>query len=250
MAGPTPTPDPPVASPPVSHRRRLQILGGLSLAAGLAAAAAGVAYATLSVSGNGTGYAATGTLTFANPTSTVCNYPALTPSDLTGSKTCTFSVTFSGDTPGYVSLSLLIETKAGGGTGAHPLYDPGVGGLTLMVTSTSPSVSYSVPMAATSCPAVNSPWGAAAAGYTCYELDYELVGAAPMAPGVVVGITVTPTFLSTVPNTYEGGAAKVLLMVQAVQSLGNTPTCSATPPSVSPATAGKPCTPSGSFSWS
>jgi len=223
--------------------RKWRILGALALVAGLAAAAAGVAYGVLADGGQGTGFASTGELVLTVNTSATqtCSYGALSPGDLTGTKTCALSVNYSGTTSAYISLGVLIETQAG--RGGRGLFAPGyTNGLTMTVSSASPSVSYAMPTVATTCPT------SAPTHSTCYQLNYELAGTSPFSSPSTLTFTLTPKFLAIDgnkdQNSYQGGSAQVLLTAYAVQSPGNTLSCTTTP------TAGQPCTPSGSFSWS
>jgi hypothetical protein len=59
-----------------------------------------------------------------------------------------------------------------------------------------------------------------------------------------VGFSVSVKLPSGSATGYQGGAAQVIVTTHAAQSASNTLSCAATP------TAGLPCTPSGSFSWS
>jgi hypothetical protein len=208
----------------MNHRWRNRFL--VVFAAAVAALVAGLAYATIPTTGNGTGSASTGALTLtANgaPATSACAYTAL-------------------------ALGIVIETQRSAASGSHPLYDTTSTGLTMSITSASPSVTYRVPTAPTPCPA-----GAPALS-TCYELDHELVSTTPFtspSPATsTVTFTLTPNFPTTAGNAYQASAAQVLLTVQAVQAAGNTISCSSTAPSVAPPTAGAPCTPAGTFTWS
>lgn len=219
-------------------------MGGIVLGAAAASLAAGVALAFLSVDGSGTGTATTGTVRFGAPVSSSCSYSKMAPGDVVGP--CTLSVSYSGSLSAYEALSVLVETTAGTGTGARTLYDPATGGgmtFSLKDDQTSP-VAYLLPTAVSACPT------AAPAGTTCYELDDEVLSATPVASPHAVTFTLSPTFARSTSNRYQGGSATVVLTVVAVQAPANGISCSATPPSVSPPTPGKPCAASGSFGWS
>ena len=91
--------------------------------------------------------------------------------------------------------------------------------------------------------------GSCPAGYTCWTTEYDL--AAPLStgtpsPGFSDGdqatFTVTPYFLTTAGNSYQGASAILTLTAQAVQAPGNTLPNSCT--------IGQPCPGGGSFSWS
>ena len=99
-------------------------------------------------------------------------------------------------------------------------------------------VTYTVPTTSTACP------GGAPSGSTCYELDNELFGTAAFADGTSDTISTTVSLPLAAPNGYQAGAAQIILTGHAVQSKSNTLACTST------ATAGKTCTPSGSFAWS
>ncbi|HEV3382935.1 MAG TPA: hypothetical protein VG142_18370 [Trebonia sp.] len=151
--------------------------------------------------------------------------------------TCTFTATYAGSVPAYVAVNVLIETQAGGG--GTRLYNPGDAAhdLQVTITSSTPTVTYTVPTTATTCP------GSAPSGSLCYELDNELVSTASVS-SAAVGFTVSLSLPSGSSAGYQGGAAQVILTTHAVQSASNVLSCTATP------AAGSPCTSSGSFTWS
>jgi hypothetical protein len=137
----------------------------------------------------------------------------------------------------YLAVNTLIETQSG--AGGTKLYNPADGSNDLQVTvsSTSPSVTYTLPTTATTCP------GGAPAGSTCYELDNELVSTSAVT-SAAVAFSISLRVPTTSATGYQGGAAQVILTTHAAQSKNNTLSCSATP------AAGSPCTPSGTFKWS
>jgi hypothetical protein len=151
--------------------------------------------------------------------------------------TCTFTATYAGSVAAYVAVNVLIETQAGGG--GTRLYNPAdaTGDLQVSITSSNPSVSYTVPTTATTCP------GGVLSGSACYELDNELVSTGSVS-STAAGFTVSVSLPSSSGAGYQGGAAQVILITHAVQSAGNTLSCTAAP------AVGSPCTPSGSFQWS
>jgi hypothetical protein len=150
---------------------------------------------------------------------------------------CTFTATYTGSAAAYLAVNVLIETQAGGG--GTRLYNPGdsANDLQVTITSSNPSVTYGVPTTATTCP------GGAPSGSACYELDNDLVSTSAVT-SAAVGFSVSVKLPSGSATGYQGGAAQVIVTTHAAQSASNTLSCAATP------TAGLPCTPSGSFSWS
>lgn len=149
---------------------------------------------------------------------------------------CTFTASYLGLSAAYLAVDLVIETQAG--AGGTRLYNPAdsANDLRVTVTSASPAVTFTVPTAATTCPA------GAPAGSACYELDNELVSTSPVSTATVA-FSVSVSLPSSSTTGYQGGAAQIVLTTHAVQAGGNTLSCTATP------AAGSPCTPSGSFKW-
>jgi hypothetical protein len=92
-----------------------------------------------------------------------------------------------------------------------------------------------VPSASETCP------GGAPSGSACYELDNELISTSALT-SATVAFSVSVKLPTTSPTGYQGGAAQILLTTHAVQSGNNTLSCET-------ATAGSPCTPKGTFSW-
>jgi hypothetical protein len=110
--------------------------GHVLYAAGLGLVVSGLlaafAAAAQILAGSGTGLASAGTVAMrVNGSGTqVCHYGLLAPGDLTGSATCTLSVTYRGSIPAYLALTIRVSSKAGPG-GAR-LYDgTNVTGLTM-----------------------------------------------------------------------------------------------------------------------
>ena len=150
---------------------------------------------------------------------------------------CTFTTSYAGPSAAYLAVNVLVETQAG--SGGTALYKPSDGSndLNLIITSTSPTLTYTLPTTATTCP------GNAPSGSTCYELDNELISTAAVT-SATVSFTVSVGLPTTSTTGYQGGAAQVILTTHAAQSGNNTLSCTAT------ATAGSPCTASGTFKWS
>jgi len=242
-------------------------LGVASLAGAIAALVASVAFATFqTTNGSGYGSATTGAVTLHQTASTTCNYLHLVPGDLTGMAggTCSFSVTYTGTIPAYVSLTVAVQSKAKSGTPPcsttqpYCLYDgtnvrtpPGSPPAGLTFTISDGHNPFTVPAGGgttTGC----SP------GSTCWTASNELAAwyspaaNTTFANGDAVTWTVTPNFPKTVgngspggSNAFQGGTATLTLTAQAVQATpNNTLSCATTP------TVGQPCKPSGSFSWS
>ena len=179
---------------------------------------------------------AAGKVTLVNSAITTCPVSGLLPG--ASAQTCTFTATYSGSVSAYLAADVLIETQAG--SGGAKLYNPGdsANDLTVTITSSSPSVTYTVPTSSTTCP------GSAPGGSTCYELDNELVATTAFSSAAVT-FTVAIQVPATSTTDYQGGAAQIILTTHAVQSGGgNTLSCTTT------SAAGSPCPPNGSFNWS
>lgn len=233
-------PDP--AAPPARRgatrftwRRLLAATSVLACALTVYSTATGTTFGRFSASRtSGSNSFSAGTVTLANSAIQSCPVSGLLPNTLAS---CTFTATYSGSVPAYLAVDVLIQTQAG--SGGTTLYNPADPTHDLQVTimSSSPSVAYTVPATATTCP------GGAPTGSSCYELDNELIATtAQTSAAVTFSISVNVPNGST--TGYQGGAAQIILTTHAVQSKNNTLSCSATP------TAGSPCTPTGSFSWS
>jgi predicted ribosomally synthesized peptide with SipW-like signal peptide len=210
-------------------------VAGLAMSAlALSLTAAGVTSAVFSATetvGHNSFTAAT--VTLANGAVANCPISSLLPNATPGS--CTFTTTYPGPLPAYLAVDVLIETQAG--SSGTALYNPAdaANDLQVTITSSNPSVSYTVPTAATTCP------GGAPSGLVCYELDNELISTSPVT-SAAASSTVSAMIPVTSPG-YQGGTAQVILTTHAVQAANNTLSCSAAP------AAGSPCTPSGTFKW-
>jgi hypothetical protein len=224
---------------PMGARRHSRLLVSASAVMAALALTVAVAGATLArfttTQTSGTNTFATGTVTLANSAIANCPVNGLLPNNTTTS--CTFTTSYSGSVPAYLAVDVLIETQAAsGGTNLYNPSDPG-SDLQVTITSSSPTVTYTVPTTATTCP-VGAP-----SGSTCYELDNDLVSTSAVTSAAVT-FSVTAKLPTSSATGYQGGAAQVILTTHAVQARNNTLSCSATP------AAGSPCTPSGSFKWS
>lgn len=151
---------------------------------------------------------------------------------------CTLGLTYSGSLSAYLAVDVLVETQAG--SGGTTLYDPGgSNGLAVTITDNQGTpVTYTMPTTSTTCPE------GAPGGSTCYELDNELLGTSAYTSGTSDTMSTSVSLPLAAGNGFQGGAAQVILTGHAVQSKNNALACTATP------TAGKSCTPSGSFAWS
>jgi hypothetical protein len=219
--------------------RRPWVLAVIGLAVSVVAAsliATGSTFGLLSSSmSSGSNSLAAGAVTLTDSAVANCPKSNLLPN---GTATvCTFTATYAGSTAAYLAVNVLIETQAGGG--GTRLYNPAdsANDLQITITSSTPTVTYSVPTSATTCP------GGAPSGSACYELDNELVSTSAVA-SAAVGFSVSVKLPSASVSGYQGGAAQVIVTTHAAQSASNTLSCTATP------TIGSPCTPSGSFKWS
>jgi len=221
-------------------RRVARAAAAVAIVAAASALGAGVALAFFSDSSSSLANLALGTvaLTLNTPQTNTCAYNALTPGDLTGTPTCALSVTYTGSIQAYVSLTVAIQSKAG--AGGHTLYDPiGGNGLTLRISDG--QTTFTVPAGA----------GTACGSSMCWTASNDLAAWYSGSTSNLifntndaVTWTVTPLFPNTVTNAYQGASATVTLTAQAVQSPGNSLSCTPTP------TIGQPCTPSGTFAWS
>jgi hypothetical protein len=195
-------------------KRLLVAAGYVASLAAVAALFAGVTYGLFSAttSNSPDGFTA-GTVTQSNALTGACSVSNMLPDGSTSA--CTLKVTYTGSRDGYLGLDVLIQTQAG--SGGHALYDPGDAAhdLQVSVTSSSPSVTYDVPVTSTPCP------GTAPSGSTCYELDRELVSPAPLANGGQVTFTTTLSLPTTSTTGYQGGAAQIVLTAHAAQSDNN-----------------------------
>jgi hypothetical protein len=219
MTNPTAA-SPTAASPAAGSRvRRALLLPALLLVIALVAAVATVAVrSTMALLGarttSSTAQLAAGTVGLGQSASSACAASTLLPGS--GVSTCTLSVTYAGTESAYLGLDVLIQTQAG--VGGTRLYNPGdsANGLQVAVTSTAPSVTYTVPVSATSCPS------GAPTGSTCYALDKQLVSVTAVTSGSAATTFTTAVSLpSTSTGGYRGGAAQVILTAHAVQAAGN-----------------------------
>jgi hypothetical protein len=160
---------------------------------------------------------AAGTVTLDSDTSGTCTVASMMPGSMPSP--CSLTGTYSGSTPAYLAVDVTIETQSG--NGGTTLYNPSDSGhdLQVAISSTSPSVSYTVPVTATTCP------GSAPSGSTCYGLDNEIASLTPFtsASGPVTIHTTVSLPANSTPR-YRGGAAQVILSVHAAQSGNNSAT--------------------------
>jgi hypothetical protein len=221
----------------VSGRRLLSAAGFLAALAALCLAVTSFTLARSTASETSTTSSFTaGTVTLTASAIAGCPVSGLLPNNTPGAA-CTFTATYGGSVPAYLAVNVLVETQAG--AGGTSLYNPAdsANDLQITVTSSGPSVGYTVPTAASTCPAGAPP------GSGCYELDNELVGTRPFSSASVT-FSVSAKLPLSSSTGYQGGTAQIILTAHAVQSANNTLSCSSTP------AAGSACTPSGSFTWS
>jgi hypothetical protein len=219
------------------------VLYAIGLIAAISGLLVGFAIAAQIITGSGTGSATAGTVVMhIDGTGTqVCDYGLLAPGDLTGTATCTLSVTYRGSIPAHLALTIRISSKAG--SGGAPLYN-GTNATGLTMRLGDGRHSFTVPTGRGStgrpCPA----------GYTCWTAPDELAATGARTPGLIfhrgdtVTFILTPLFISAVGNSYQGGKAKVALTVQAVQAPANP-----LPATCNVSTIGHPCPASGTFTW-
>jgi hypothetical protein len=221
---------------------RARLLYVIGLTTAICGLLAGFAAASR-ILASGTGLASTGTVMLhVNGSGTqVCDYGLLAPGDLTGSATCTLSVTYRGSIPAYLALTIRISSKAG--SGGSPLYDgTNTTGLTMRLREGQHN--FTVPTGPGStgepCPA----------GFTCWTAPDELAAPDAGTAGLIfhrgdtVTFVLTPIFDSATGNSYQGGQAKIALLVQAVQAPANP-----LPSTCDVSTIGQPCPASGTFTW-
>jgi hypothetical protein len=221
------------------RRRLVLVAGGVTALALSSTLVAGTTFGFFSSRpGAETNSFASGTVTLSSTVTGACTVTNMAPGD---SSSCTLGTTYSGSLSAYVAVDVLIETQ--GGSGGTALYNPGgSNGLTVAITDNQGSpVTYVVPTTSEAAGVGNCP---SSGGWTCYELDNELLGTAAFASGSTDTITTAVALPTAAGNGYQGGQANVILTAHAVQSKNNTISCTTT------ATAGHSCTPSGSFAWS
>jgi hypothetical protein len=228
---------------PAGRPWRARLVYAIALTTAISGMVAGFAVAARILADSGTGLASTGTVVLhVNGTGTqVCDYGLLAPGDLTGSAHCTLSVTYRGSVPAYLALTVRVSSKAG--SGGSPLYDgTNATGLTMQLREGHHS--FTVPTGP------GSTGGHCPAGFTCWTAQDELAARAADTAGLVfhrgdtVTFVLTPIFDSATGNSYQGGKAKVALLVQAVQAPANP-----LPATCDVSTIGQPCPASGTFTW-
>jgi hypothetical protein len=157
---------------------------------------------------------AAGTVTLASDASSACTVPSMLPGS--SALPCSLTARYSGITPAYLALDVLVETQAG--NGGNTLYAPSdpTHDLQVAISSLAPSVSYTVPTTPTVCP------GSAPFGSTCYELDDEMISLAPFnSTSDPVTIQTTVSLPANMTPGYRGGQAQILLTAHATQSSNN-----------------------------
>ena len=148
---------------------------------------------------------------------------------------CTLTTSYAGSAPALLALNVLIETQPG--NGLTPLYNPSDSShdLRVVVTSTNPTVTYTVPTQTTTCP-LSAPYGS-----ICYETDDQLVSTSSFTSSSAPVVFSTSVSLPASATTgYRGSSAQVILTVHATQASNNASTstctvgqrCDATSPGV------------------
>lgn len=218
--------------------RRIYFIGAAVVTAALAA---GIAYASLTANGGGSGNASTSTVSIGTPASTTCSYLHLAPGDSMAN--CSLGVTYTGSIPAWMSLTVAIQSKPGR-IGGSTLYHGNTAGLTFSISDGHNS--FTVPTGA------GTTGGTCPAGNTCWSVANDLAawygGSTPnlsFANTRSATWTVTPVFPRTSGNPYQGSTATLTLTAQAVQTAAN-----ALPAVCTTSTIGQPCAPTASFSWS
>jgi hypothetical protein len=232
---------PPLESvrPPVTERKgnfkRNRFRVALTLIALAAVASTSVGLTLAMYSNKPTGQANTfssGTVTLTNSVSGLCTPAVTAPGDgtVTG---CTLTATYGGTLPAWLGLDVFVATKSSAAGGGSPtnLYDGTTSGgqITVSDNQTTP-VNYVVAGgsptnlgAASNCTTAG-PDGVtySSSGYgSCYLKQNLLVSTNTFSSGTAVTFTTTITLAATVPNSYQGGSAVVVLAVHAVQSAHN-----------------------------
>ena len=152
---------------------------------------------------------------------------------------CTFSVTYTGNVPAYVSADVLVVS----GDATHSaLWDGTANGLQLSLNDGVQS--DVVPTSAlANCADVGSQFGSFLVATTCGEVDNVVLTTTPVSSGTPYTLSLNWTMPTTSLNTNQGGTAQIFINFHAVQSGNNTLHCS------SLATLGQSCAPAGTFGW-
>lgn len=193
--------------------------GLVSAVAAGALIAVGVTSAFFSATGAGNNSFATGTVTLSNTASSACSATNVAPGKTISN--CTLTATYTGTVSAYLGLDVFIATKAA--AVGNPLYNPTDATHALSVAISDGSTTYTMPTTATTCPSTGT--FTATNGYTCYELDKELVSTATFSNAAARTFTTSaslPTGSAAAENPYQGGTAAVLLTVHATQAANQT----------------------------
>jgi hypothetical protein len=224
----------------MKSRKRLALrLGFVAAVACASFGIAGYTFARLSASTpTRSGTVTAGTVTLSSVATTTCNVSNLLPGGSAGP--CTLAATYSGSSPAYLGLDVVVATKAG--SGGAPLYDPTDSSADLQITisdNQSSPVTY-VNGSTSFGSAVACPGGfSISSGSTCYAVSDLLVSTTAFTSS-----SPTDTFSTTVslpttsPSGAQGSEAQVVLLVHAAQSHNQ---------SLTGCAAGQACT---SVSWS
>jgi len=203
-----------------STRRRILAVGFVAAIAAAAFVAVGAAFGFLSAT---TPTASTsgsaGTVTLSSNATSTCSAADLLPGQSAGP--CTLAATYTGNSPAYLGLDVIVATKAG--SGGTPLFNPSDSTNDLQISvrdDQSSSVTYvtgstSFGAALASCPANLS----IASGSTCYEVDDLLVSTTAFSSASPSDtFTTSVSIPTTSPSGYQGGSAQVVLLVHAASA--------------------------------
>ena len=152
---------------------------------------------------------------------------------------CTFSVTYTGTVPAYVSADVLVVS----GDATHSALWDGTGnGLQLSLSDGVQS--DVVPTSALGiCADVGSQFGTFPAALTCGEVNNVVLATTPVPSGTLYTLNLNWAMPTTSLNANQGGSAQIYVNFHAVQSGNNTLHCSPV------ATLGQSCVPAGTFGW-
>jgi hypothetical protein len=155
---------------------------------------------------------------------------------------CKFHYAVGGTASQYVAVDVLVVS----GDGSHPkLWDPSAAGLELVMTDGSNNA-FTLPTSTATCPntgdlASSVPVGTLVCGLT----SNDVLSTTPLSAGATVDLTLNWGLPLPAPSADQGGNTSIFVQFHAVQAGNNALNCSSMPTS-----AGQPCAPAGSFSWS
>jgi hypothetical protein len=155
------------------------------------------------------------------------------------------SFTFSTSSAGLGSYVAADIAVVGGSTGHANLWDGTANGLQVVVRDgAAPTHVFLVPVSTTACGSLSSEFTPPAGAGACGQVLNDLLDTGAVPASTSFTVYVDWALDGSVPASYAGGTAQVMVAFHSVQSGNNTLVCTST------ATVGQPCTPGGSFSWS